>query len=125
MDRNFKAEDLIPIDKSEKIDLNGLFDISNYIPVYHSDSKINGIGVFTPIELQENEFIGISHVFYKGFWYMTTHGNYNHSDNPNCILEVEGNVLVMKANKYIKHGEELTVDYRKQQFLEQPKEDWV
>ena len=125
MKEQMKIEDLIPIDKSEKVDLTGLFDISNYIPVYHSDSKINGIGVFTPIELQDDEFVGVSHVFYKGFWYMTAHGNYNHSDNPNCILEVENNVLIMKANQYIKHGEELTVDYREQKFLEQPEEGWV
>ena len=125
MNKKVNIEDLIPIDKTEKVDLSNLFNLVDYIRVYHSDSKINGIGVFTPIEIKQNQFIGVSHVFYQGFWYMTAHGNYNHSENPNCILEVDGNVLVMKANRDIKHGEELTVDYREQPFLEQPQEDWV
>ena len=111
---NINIKDMLPID----IQLD-------YIPVYHSNSSIHGIGVFTPIDLDGEEFIGVGHVFYKGFWYMTTHGNYNHSENPNCVIEVDGNVLVMVAKRDIKHGEELTVDYREQKCLEQPKEDWV
>tara|TARA_Y100001973_G_C5140118_1_gene302480 strand:+ start:188 stop:568 length:381 start_codon:yes stop_codon:yes gene_type:complete len=120
-------EDLIPILKKE-IETKGiehLFNKVDYIAVYHSNSDINGIGVFTPMDLEDDQFIGVSHVFYKGFWYMTTHGNYNHSENPNCIVEPDNNVLVMKAIRDIEHGEELTVDYRKQPFLEQPGEDWV
>ena len=97
----------------------------NYISVYHSESSIHGIGVFTPMDIDAEAFIGVSHVFYKGFWYMTTHGNYNHSENPNCRIEVDGNLTIMVANRKILHGEELTVDYREQQFLEQPGKDWV
>ena len=113
---------------SDKIDITNMIPIEikqNYIPVYHSSSKINGIGVFTPIDIQKDDFIGVSHAFYKGFWYMTTHGNYNHSENPNCYIEVDDNVTILKTIREIKHGEELTVDYTKQQFLEQPKDDWV
>jgi len=120
-------EDLIPISKKET-EVSGiehLFDKVEYISVYHSGSDINGIGVFTPMGIKENQFIGVSHVFYKGFWYMTAHGNYNHSNNPNCIVETDSNVLFMKAIRDIKHGEELTVDYKKQPFLEQPEDDWV
>ena len=102
-----------------------LFDVEETRVVYHSSSEINGIGVFTPMGLEKNQFVGVGHVFYKGFWYMTAHGNYNHSENPNCDVEVDDNVLVMRANKDIKHGEELTVDYREQQFLEQPMGDWI
>ena len=97
----------------------------SYVAVYHSNSKINGIGVFTPISIEKDEYIGASHVFYKGFWYMTTHGNYNHSENPNCTIEVDGNILVLIAKRDIKHGEELTADYREQKCLEQPEEDWI
>ena len=97
----------------------------NYIPVYHSSSSINGVGVFTPIDIEGEEFVGASHVFYGGFWYMTTHGNYNHSENPNCRIEADGNITIMIAKRKILHGEELTVDYREQQYLEQPEEDWV
>ena len=56
---------------------------------------------------------------------MTTHGNYNHSENPNCKIEVDGNTTILNAKRKILHGEELTVDYREQPELEQPKEDWV
>ena len=111
---NIDIKNMLPVDI--KVD---------YIPVYHFQSDINGIGVFTPIDIEEGEFIGASHVFYKGFWFMTAHGNYNHSENPNCVIEVDGNVLVMVAKRDIKRGEELTADYRKQKCLEQPEEDWV
>tara|TARA_Y100000034_G_scaffold92546_1_gene111882 strand:- start:42 stop:383 length:342 start_codon:yes stop_codon:yes gene_type:complete len=111
---SFDIKDMLPVDI--QID---------YIPVYHSNSKINGIGVFTPIDIGEGDFIGVCHVFYRGYWYMTTHGNYNHSENPNCRIEVEGNITTMVAERKIIHGEELTADYREQPFLEQPKEDWV
>ena len=96
----------------------------NYIPVYHSSSSINGVGVFTPIDIEGEEFVGASHVFYGGFWYMTTHGNYNHSENPNCIIETEGNINLIIANMNIAPHTELTVDYRNQPYLEQPKESW-
>ena len=109
-----KIEDMMPVEI--KVD---------YIPVYHSSSKINGIGVFTPVDIEEDNFIGVSHSFYKGFWYMTTHGNYNHSENPNCIIECDGNLLVMKAKHNIGRGDELTVDYQEQPFLEQPQDNWV
>ena len=114
-------ENLIPINIEDILKSN----IMQHIAVYHSGSDIHGIGVFTPMDLGIDSFIGVSHVFYKGFWYMTTHGNYNHSKNPNCKIETDGNVLVMKALRDIKHGEELTVDYTEQSFLEQPKADWV
>ena len=113
---------------TDKIDITNMIPIQlkvDYIPVYHSSSKINGIGVFTPIDIEKDDFIGVSHAFYKGFWYMTSHGNYNHSENPNCVIEVDGNILVMVAKRDIKHGEELTADYREQKCLEQPGEDWI
>ena len=44
-----------------------MFEISNYIPVYHSDSKINGIGVFTPVELQDDEFSMYPELIQKSF----------------------------------------------------------
>jgi len=124
---NKKTDNLIlnPVMGLQKDGLQALFEINESIPVYHSNSKINGIGVFTPMGLEENKFIGVAHVFYRGFWYMTTHGNYNHSKNPNCYIEVDENVTILKTARQIKHGEELTVDYTKQKFLEQPKDDWV
>ena len=95
-----------------------------YIPVYHSNSDIHGIGVFTPINLKKGDIIGVSHAYYGGYWYMTTHGYYNHSKNPNCIIETKDNINIIIVNKDIEGGEELTADYTKQPYLEQPEKDW-
>ena len=103
-----------------------------YIPVYHNKSHIHGIGVFTPVNLKRGDTVGVSHAYYNessrlygGFWYMTTHGYYNHSENPNCIIETRDNLNLIIAKVDIMGGEEITVDYREQPYLEQPKEDWV
>ena len=96
----------------------------NYIPVYHIKSNIHGIGVFTPILLKKGDIIGVSHAYYEGYWYMTTHGYYNHSKNPNCVIETKDNINIIIANEDIQGGEELTADYTKQLDLEQPEKDW-
>ena len=96
-----------------------------YIPVYHHKSHIHGIGVFTPMNLKMGDTIGVSHAYYDGFWYMTTHGYYNHSESPNCIIETRDNINLIIAKVDIMRGEELIVDYREQSYLEQPKGDWV
>jgi len=101
-----------------------------YIPVYHNKSHIHGIGVFTSMNLKVGDVVGVSHAYYDGFWYMTTHGYYNHSENPNCIVETSNSLLhyninLIIANVDIMRGEEITVDYRKQSYLEQPEEDWI
>ena len=96
-----------------------------YVPVYHHKSHIHGIGVFTSVNLKADEVIGVSHAHYDGFWYMTTHGYYNHSENPNCIIETRDNLNLIIAKVDIMGGEEITVDYREQPYLEQPEEDWV
>ena len=96
-----------------------------YVPIYHSKSHIHGVGVFTPMNLKIGDVIGVSHIHYDGFWYMTTHGYYNHSENPNCVIETRDNINLIIAKVDIMRGEELTVDYREQSYLEQPKEDWI
>jgi len=95
-----------------------------YVPVYHYKSHIHGIGVFTSMNLKIGDIIGVSHVYYDSFWYMTTHGYYNHSENPNCIVETRDNLNLIIAKGDIMGGEEITVDYREQPYLEQPMEDW-
>ena len=96
-----------------------------YIPVYHDKSHIHGIGVFTPMNLKVGDVVGVSHAYYDGFWYMTTHGYYNHSESPNCVVETRDNINLIITKVDIMRGEELTVDYREQKFLEQPEEGWV
>ena len=96
-----------------------------YVNVYHTKSHIHGMGVFTPISLKRGDVVGVSHANYDGQWYMTTHGYYNHSEHPNCIVEDRDNLKLIIALVDINAGEELTADYREQSDLEQPKEDWV
>ena len=105
-------------------ELKDKFPITKVVPIYHSKSDIHGTGVFVKVDVNTGDFIGVSHAFYRGCFYMTTHGYYNHSYNPNCVIESEGNLLFIIADKEIKAKEELTVDYTKQPYLEQPKEDW-
>ena len=71
--------------------------------------------------------IGVSHVSYKRVWYQVHPIGifYNHSNTPNCIVKIEDNVNLLVANRDIDKDEELTVDYTKQLYLEQPKEDWI
>ena len=96
-----------------------------YVPVYHHKSNIHGIGVFTPMNLKVGDVIGVSHAYYDGFWYMTTHGYYNHSESSNCVIETRDNINLIIAKVDIMRGEEITVDYREQPYLEQPSEDWI
>ena len=95
-----------------------------YINVYHWNSNIHGIGVFSKEDFKKGQIIGVSHAEYEGVWYMTTHGYYNHSKNPNCRIEDYNNLKIIIADRDIKKGEELTADYTKQSDLEQPEKDW-
>ena len=93
--------------------------------IYIEKSAIHGRGLFTTVNLERGNIIGASHAYYNGFWYMTTHGYYNHSESPNCVIETKDNINLIIAKVDITRGEELTVDYTKQPYLEQPKKDWV
>ena len=128
MDNN-NIKDLIPILKKEikKTGILDLIDVKHPSPVYQSNSDIHGLGVFTPIDLDINQFVGVTHVFYNGMWYQVFPLGvfYNHSKNPNCEIEIDNNVLIIKTSQKITRNTELTVDYTKQSYLEQPKKDWV
>ena len=54
-------------------------------------SRIHGLGLFTTQDIPKETNLGISHVFNTGFpqnWVRTPLGGfYNHSDDPNCLLE--------------------------------------
>ena len=51
-------------------------------------------------------------------------GNYNHSNNPNCKVQTNGNNNYLVASRKLGKDEEITVDYKKQPYLEQPKNGW-
>ena len=94
--------------------------------IYIGKSKINGRGLFTTDDLKNGDVIGVSHVVHDNFWYQVFPIGifYNHSENPNCIVETKGNINLVIASRDIVSDEELVVDYTKQLYLEQPGKDW-
>ena len=92
--------------------------------IYTSKSKIHGNGIFTNKNYNAGDVIGVSHTNNKGYWNMHNVGNYNHSNNPNCKVQTNGNNNYLVAGRKLGKGEEITVDYKKQPYLEQPKNGW-
>ena len=95
--------------------------------VYIEKSVIHGRGLFTAEDLRGGDIVGVSHVVYNNIWYQVVPIGlfYNHSSDPNCIVKTEGDINLLVTNKDIYKDEELTVDYTKQLYLEQPTGDWV
>ena len=95
--------------------------------LYVTKSVIHGNGIFTKENLKKDDIIGVSHVIYDNIWYQVRPIGifYNHSNTPNCIVKTEGNINLVIANQDIYIDEELTVDYTKQLYLEQPTEAWI
>ena len=94
--------------------------------VYRMESDINGVGIFIGCGVKKYAVIGPSHFNYSGMWYNTKYyGDYNHSVEPNCIVKTELGIKLLIADRDIEVDEELTVDYREQQDLEQPKKEWI
>ena len=95
--------------------------------IYVGNSDIHGRGIFSTDGLKEGDTVGVSHVTYERVWYQVFPIGifYNHSYEPNCIVKTEDNVNLVIAIKDINKDEEITVDYSKQLYLEQPQGDWV
>ena len=98
-------------------------------PVQMRPSQIHGMGLYSTKGLVPGEVIAISHLQDNKGWHKTPQGDYNHSVNPNCNIQMRGAPgnysCLLVARVVIMNGEELTVDYRKQHWLEQPGEDWI
>lgn len=91
-------------------------ELSNNL--YVNTSLIQGDGLFTNIDLQTNDSIGILSEVYSKNKFKDGNGRYiNHSNNNNIDLYVkvdkENRIINVygKANKFIKRGSELTADY--------------
>ena len=95
--------------------------------IFVGKSDIHGKGLFTTDNLKEGDIIGVSHVTYDKVWYQVFPIGifYNHSKKPNCVIKTKDNVNLLIANEDINKNEELVVDYTKQLYLEQPREDWI
>ena len=78
-------------------------------------SSINGLGLFTMIDLNKGHEFGISHIkdnrFENDYIRTPLGGFFNHSDNPNCEAYIDGDYIRFKPIQFIKSGEELTVKY--------------
>ena len=86
-------------------------------------SSIHGLGIFATEDISRDTSLGITHVYSNAFlhsWIRTPLGGfYNHSDNPNCVLqdsfiEEEGKyrpVKVLSTLKDIEEGAEVTCKY--------------
>lgn len=79
-------------------------------------SKIEGLGLFTLMNLEKGQDLGVSHVHFKKELIRTPLGGFiNHSLEPNCKIEKVGEYSHMIALNEIKANTELTCDYFKAQ----------
>ena len=77
--------------------------------LYTKESEIDGIGLFSGIDINDGELVAIARLGGK----RTTSGRYtNHHPNPNgFLLFIDDNIWIT-AKRDIYHGEEITIDYR-------------
>jgi hypothetical protein len=90
-------------------------------------SNIAGQGVLATQNIPKGKLLGLTHVFKQGgiLASITDLGKkHNHSTTPNAASIRLGNHRYIYTIKPIKSGDEITVDYRKQPELEQPKDNW-
>ena len=93
------------------------------------DSDIHGIGLFAKQDIPKNTLIHYTHSYhprYKSWINLVPNCKYNHSKkNENCEIVTEDKAMKMVTSKDISGGEELLVDYTKNETLEQPQEEWA
>ena len=93
------------------------------------DSDVHGVGLFAKQDISKDAFIHYTHTYhprYKVWVNLVPNYKYNHSKkNENCEIIVENKVMEMVASRDIHAGEELLVDYTKNELLEQPQEEWI
>lgn len=78
-------------------------------------SKIEGLGLFTLEDIDDDFRIGVTHVrddrFQDGYIRTPLGGFFNHSENPNCKVVYENDFIYLETIREIKSGEELTAKY--------------
>lgn len=79
------------------------------------NSNIEGLGLFTTENIDNNFRIGITHVkdvrFENGYIRTPLGGFFNHSETPNCKVIYEDTFIFLETIREIKAGEEITVIY--------------
>ncbi len=82
-----------------------------------AESNIEGLGLFTKIELGKNDYLGYSHLTDKRFendLIRTPLGGFiNHADKPNCEIRQIKDTFQLYTISRIPENTELTVDYNK------------
>jgi len=88
-------------------------------------SKIDGQGVISSKYIKPDEFINIALIPSKVNHQTTIFGKYiNHCDKPNAETRLENDYYKTYCIEDIDPDDEITVDYRKNQSLEQPQNRW-
>lgn len=90
-----------------------------YKPLPHyltiKSSEIEGLGLFTNVDVDNNFVFGITHIkdvrFQNGYSRTPLGGFFNHSETPNCEVFEDGDFIKLRTIREIKAGEELTAKY--------------
>ena len=91
------------------------------------ESKVQGSGIFATKDLGANKVLFETHKKTSGAleWInLIPNCSYNHSVKPNCRSLTFGDYKYLVTLSNIENGEELLVDYNKDQDLEQPEAGW-
>ncbi len=97
------------------------------------DSNVHGKGIFTTKDIEKDVTLFNTHIQtqtpgsqHEEWVNLSPNYLYNHSRaNANCVSVTEGNFKVLVTIREIKEGEEILIDYSKDEDLEQPQTDWV
>jgi hypothetical protein len=89
-------------------------------------SPIHGVGAFSKTKFNKGDFINTHILPHKNEKQVTAFGrNLNHSQTPNAISKKEEDgCYKVYALADINPGDEITLDYRVNQDLEQPQKNW-
>ena len=79
------------------------------------ESSIEGLGLFTTTNIDNNFRIGTTHIldtrFPNGYSRTPLGGFFNHSETPNCKVVYDGDFIYLETINEIMAGEELTAKY--------------
>lgn len=88
-------------------------------------SRIEGRGVLVTAPVPRGTCLGLAHFWDGRGWQTTCLGEYhNHAPTPTAANVRVGLVRYLVAARDLRPGDEITVDYRLQPDLEQPRTDW-
>jgi hypothetical protein len=88
-------------------------------------SPIHGVGVFATRDIPAHTNLGPAQIKRDMGYRVTDLGrNHNHSYQPTCYNEMDGDTRYLLPRQDLKPGDEVTIDYTLQADLEQPNMGW-